>query len=109
MTHNVAARVSLCMLSSQYFYTHAVEIRGCALGSESCSAAWVCRICVAVATTLRYLLGLLWPDIVVFATYYPAILVATLVCGVPAGITATLLGAVSAWWLFISPTHQLSR
>ena len=62
--------------------------------------------CVAVATTLRYLLGLLWPDIIVFATYYPAILVATLVCGVPAGITATLLGAVSAWWLFISPTHQ---
>jgi PAS domain S-box-containing protein len=63
-------------------------------------------LCVAVATTLRYPLGLLWPGIIVFATYYPAVLVATLVCGVPAGITATLLGAVSAWWLFIPPTHQ---
>ena len=62
--------------------------------------------CVAVATTLRYLLGLLWPDIIVFATYYPAVLLATLVCGVPVGITATLLGAVSAWWLFLPSTHQ---
>ena len=63
-------------------------------------------VCVAVATTLRLLLGLLWPNIIVFATYYPATLVATLVCGVPAGITAMLLGAVSAWWLFLPPTHQ---
>ena len=60
--------------------------------------------CVAVATTLRYFLGLLWPDITVFATYYPAALVATLVCSVPAGITATLLAAVSARWLFLPPT-----
>jgi hypothetical protein len=34
----------------------------------------------------------------------PAVLVATLVCGVL--ISATLLGAVSAWWLFIALTHQ---
>ena len=65
--------------------------------------------CVAVATTLRYFLGLLWPDITVFATYYPAALVATLVCSVPAGITATPLTAVSAWWLFLLPPINLSR
>jgi Domain of unknown function (DUF4118) len=85
---------------------YAVESEGGTLDRKVVQPHGFAAFCVAVATTLRYFLGLLWPDITVFATYYPAALVATLVRSVPAGITATLLAAVSAWWLFLPPTHQ---
>ena len=74
--------------------TYAVKSEGGTLDRKVVQQHGFAAFSVAVATTLRYFLGLLWPDITVFATYYPAALVATLVCSVPAGITATLLAAV---------------
>jgi two-component sensor histidine kinase len=58
-------------------------------------------LCVAAATLLRAMIGLIAPDAVPFATYFPAILVATLVAGVSAGALATLLGGAAAWYLFV--------
>lgn len=62
-------------------------------------------LCVAAATGLRLLIDLIVPDAVPFATYFPAILIATLVGGISAGVFAMLLGAVLSWWIFIP--HQL--
>ena len=66
-------------------------------------------VCAAVATAIRFGLGLVWPDILIFAVYYPAVLVATLVCGVASGITATLLGGLAAWWLLSRPSINSCR
>ena len=54
-------------------------------------------LCVAVSTALRFVLGLTWPDVPVFATYYPAVLMAALVCGVAPGAVTAVLGAIAAW------------
>jgi PAS domain S-box-containing protein len=63
-------------------------------------------VCTATATAVRFGLGLVWPNIVIYATYYPAVLVATLICGIASGITATLLGAVAALLLFAPPAYS---
>lgn len=61
--------------------------------------------CVVVAALTRHLLGLIDPAIVVFAPYFPAVLIATLIGGLPSGLITLVLGALSAWWSFIPPTH----
>jgi len=69
--------------------------------------------CVAVALTVRLLFWLFRPDLVIFATYYPAVLLATLIGGWPAGILAQAAGGIVAW-LFFDPAlpaaaHALSE
>lgn len=60
--------------------------------------------CVAVATIARWTLGLLVSEeIVPFATYFPAVLVAALVGGVGSGVLALALGALIGWWAFMPP------
>jgi hypothetical protein len=56
--------------------------------------------CVAVALAVRVLFWLLKPDLVIFATYYPAVLLATLIGGWSAGIVAQIAGAIVAWLYF---------
>ena len=58
---------------------------------------------VVVATLVRWTLGFLGEDILVFAAYYPAVLFATYVGGATVGSFATVLSAVIAWWAFIPP------
>jgi len=55
-------------------------------------------VCVAVAMAARMLVNLVRPDIVAHATYYPAILIATLIGGARAGALALALGGVASWW-----------
>ena len=64
-------------------------------------------LCVAVATLLRMAIDLVAPQAIPYATYFPAILVATLIAGLPAGIFATLLSALAGWFLFVPPRHAL--
>jgi two-component sensor histidine kinase len=67
--------------------------------------------CVVVAVILQELFGV-DPDFVVFAPYYAAVLVATVVAGWSAGVLATLLGLVSLLWIFVPPRfffHLFSR
>jgi two-component sensor histidine kinase len=65
-------------------------------------------LCVAAATVLRLLVDLIAPNSVAFATYFPAVLVATLVGGVSAGIFTILLSGMVAWWAFIPPRFDWS-
>src|SRR4051812_49098043 len=55
-------------------------------GSPSALAFAV--MCAVVATAIRVLVGLAWPNAISFATYFPAILIATLIGGWLAGALA---------------------
>jgi two-component sensor histidine kinase len=74
---------------------------GLAPGSPASFAFALC--CVLVALGVRLVFGLYRPDLVIFATYYPAILLATLIGGWPAGIAAQILGGLLTW-LFFDPS-----
>ncbi len=39
----------------------------------------------------------------IFATYYPAILAAGLLAGLPAGLFVTVAALLTSWWLFVPP------
>jgi two-component sensor histidine kinase len=59
--------------------------------------------CVAVAAVVRWVAGLWFEGIVPFATFFPAVLLASLVGGIGPGIFAALLGGAFGWWAFLSP------
>jgi two-component sensor histidine kinase len=71
-----------------------------AFAPTSAGAFLFAGICVAAATALRYGLGNINPDIVPYATYFPAVLMVALFAGVPAAIAATALSVLAAGWLF---------
>src|SRR5437667_11110084 len=58
-------------------------------------------VCVAVASLVRFALGLLADDVLPLATYYPAVLVASLLGGASSGTLALILGGVGGWWAFM--------
>jgi two-component sensor histidine kinase len=67
--------------------------------------------CVAAAVVLQELFGV-DPDFAVFAPYYAAVLVATVVAGWSAGALASLLGLVALLWIFVPSRflfHLFSR
>jgi two-component sensor histidine kinase len=65
--------------------------------------------CVVVAALARHVIGygLFDQSTVVFATFFPAILIATLVAGAMAGAFALVAGGMYAWWAFMSPQYTL--
>jgi K+-sensing histidine kinase KdpD len=63
----------------------------------------VAVLAVAVAAVLRYAIGLLEPTALYFAMFYPAVLLATLVGGLRAGIVATVLSLLVVWYVFLPP------
>jgi PAS domain S-box-containing protein len=69
----------------------------------SAAAIALAITCVAIATALRFALGFISPDIVPFATYYPAILLVTFLARAPAGALALALSAIASWWFFLPP------
>src|ERR1700722_11812917 len=75
--------------------------RGLRPGSPGAIAFAIC--CVMVALGVRLVFWLFRPDLVIFATYYPAVLLATLIGGWSAGIAAQVLGGGAAW-LFFDPS-----
>src|SRR5580704_18551599 len=60
-------------------------------------------LCVAAATLLRLAVELVVPNSAAFATYFPFILIATLIADVAAGIVAMVLSMLVAWWAFLQP------
>lgn len=64
-------------------------------------------LCIALATALRWALGLVYPDIIEFITFYPAVLITGLAGGLEAGVAEITLAAVINWWLFIPPQFAL--
>ena len=61
---------------------------------------------ILLATLIRWALGGLVHDRIPFTTYYPAIVVATLLGGFWLGMLASMLSAVLAWGLFMRPVFD---
>jgi len=66
-------------------------------------------VCVGAATLLRLVIDFVAPDAVPFATYFPAILIATLIAGTAAGVLAMALGALVSWYIFVPPRFSMSN
>lgn len=75
--------------------------------SNSAAAYAFATICIVLASLLRWALALLSPDVLIFPTYYPAVLFAALVGGTGPGIFAAVLGGVIGWWAFMRPHFAL--
>jgi K+-sensing histidine kinase KdpD len=58
---------------------------------------------VVVATLVRFAFGWMGNDTLLFASYYPAVLVVTLTCGAVAGGFTAVLSVLVVWWAFVSP------
>jgi two-component sensor histidine kinase len=68
------------------------------------TAAYLLAVgCVAVASAVRFALGLMVDDVLPLARFYPAVLVASLLGGTSSGVVALILGGVVAWWAFMPP------
>ena len=63
--------------------------------------------CVFVASIVRFALGFVADDILPLATYYPAVLVASLLGGALSGVVALMLGGVIGWWAFMPPHYTI--
>lgn len=77
------------------------------LNPWSPAAFMVALAVVCAASALRELLGYLGAT-VYFATFLPAVLLASLLAGVPAGACAALLAVPIVWWAFIPPVFEFS-
>ncbi|WP_024507054.1 DUF4118 domain-containing protein [Bradyrhizobium sp. ARR65] len=62
---------------------------------------------LAVAIGLRMLFDCLGATLY-FATFFPAVLLASLLAGVPAGACAALLSIPIVWWAFLPPVFEFS-
>ncbi len=56
--------------------------------------------CIAAAVVVRYGVGLLQPEAVPFASFFPAILITALIAGAPVALLATVASVLLAGWLF---------
>ena len=60
-------------------------------------------LCVAIATFLHWAIGLITrPDAQVFTTFYPAVLLSTLVGGAGVGLYAAIVSGIIAWGAFLT-------
>ena len=62
---------------------------------------------VALASLLRWGLGLFVYDVQAFTTLYPAVIFAALWGGAGAGVFASLVGGIISWWAFLPPYSVL--
>ena len=62
---------------------------------------------LALAASIQEMFAILGMPLV-FAVFFPAILLASLVAGVPAGIFAMLLTVPLVWWAFMPPYFEFS-
>jgi two-component sensor histidine kinase len=61
-------------------------------------------VCVAVAVFARALLGLIGSTLY-FATFFPAVLICSLIGGRTPGLLAIPLSIIAVWWAFIPPAY----
>jgi two-component sensor histidine kinase len=66
-------------------------------------------LCVVAATLLRLAIGIVAPDALPYAIYFPAVLLAAFIAGAPAGVLATLGSAAAAWYLFVPPYFSIAH
>jgi two-component sensor histidine kinase len=68
----------------------------------------LCVVCVVIATLARIALGTLFGPTLLFATYFPAVLISALFGGVVAGIVSIPLSVIAVWWAIEAPVYQFS-
>ncbi len=73
----------------------------------SLPAFLVALLVLAVAIGLRMLFDCLGATFY-FATFFPAVLLASLLAGAPAGACAALLAIPIVWWAFLPPVFEFS-
>jgi len=78
--------------------------RGVRPGSPA--AYFVAILCVATAALARLGIDVIAPNGAAFATFYPAVLIATLFAGYRSGAFAIVLSVIVGWWAFIEPPLQ---
>jgi two-component sensor histidine kinase len=69
----------------------------------SAEAYVAAAVLVGVASLIRWGFGHLDPEILPFTTYYPAVLLATIIGGSGAGAFGAIVGGIIGWWAFMSP------
>jgi H+/Cl- antiporter ClcA len=69
------------------------------------SAFLAALIAIVLAATIQEMFAVFGAKLY-FASFYPAILVASLLAGAPAGIFATLLTIPVVWWAFMPPYFE---
>jgi hypothetical protein len=69
------------------------------------SAFFAAVLMIALAATIQEMFVILGAKLY-FASFFPAILVASLLAGAPAGIFATLLTIPVVWWAFMPPYFE---
>jgi two-component sensor histidine kinase len=69
----------------------------------------IALLCVAVASLLHLVFGLVRPDNQHFTTFYPAVLFAAVFGGARPGVFAALLSGIIAWWAFMAPHFTFTR
>jgi K+-sensing histidine kinase KdpD len=90
-------------LRNGYWTTHTI-LR---LKPWSFSAFLIALTVLAAAILVRMAFGLLGATFY-YATFLPAVLLASLVAGVPAGACAALLAIPIVWWAFLPPMFEFS-
>jgi K+-sensing histidine kinase KdpD len=69
------------------------------------SAFLAAVLAIALAASIQEMFVILGATLY-FATFFPAILVASLLAGAPAGVFATLLTIPIVWWAFMPPYFE---
>jgi len=69
------------------------------------SAFFAAAIVIALAATIQEMFTVFGAKLY-FASFFPAILVASLLAGAPSGIFATLLTIPIVWWAFMPPYFE---
>jgi K+-sensing histidine kinase KdpD len=77
------------------------------LNPWSPQALLVALLGIVLAVAIRTALASFGVDLY-FAPFFPAILLASLIAGVPAGIFTALSAVVVVWWAFIPPAFEFA-
>src|SRR5437016_871691 len=88
---------------SAAFEQHQLLDRFRQLRRKPVAAHGVAIIVVGIATALRWLIDPQLVSGLPFITYYPAIIVATLIAGFWPGVLSLILSATAAWYFFLPP------
>ncbi len=71
------------------------------IAAGSAEAYAFATLCVVVAALVRWAISLFVADVVPFATFFPAVLLAALVGGIGPGAFAAIVGGIIGWFAFV--------
>src|SRR5207244_2001414 len=91
---------------SNALQTHPIVERVHRVRQNLIAAYGLAFVLIALATFIRWLVGEYVGAQVPFITFYPAIIIATIVGGLWPGIVATILSSLAAWYLFLTPVYS---